>query len=95
MEEQDLAALFLQAMLRGRNVQNQMFEGLDNMRELIQELRSIHTVQMDQKTMFDAEKNALEALAAKSRDIAHKVHLDVFTFLNLPMMKWFLNNSIS
>lgn len=87
MEEQDIAALYLQSILRGRNIQNQMFEGLDNMHELIQELRSIHTVQLDQKAMFEAEKNALEALAAKNREKEHKVHPNIFTLLNLLMMK--------
>ncbi|KAJ7382032.1 Cilia- and flagella-associated protein 91 [Desmophyllum pertusum] len=44
-EEEELALIFLQKVLRGRAIQNMMFEGKEKRLELIQELRSTHALQ--------------------------------------------------
>ncbi|XP_067029644.1 cilia- and flagella-associated protein 91-like [Acropora muricata] len=44
-EEEELAIIFLQKVIRGRAIQNMMFEGKEKRLELIQELRSTHALQ--------------------------------------------------
>lgn len=44
-EEKELAIIFLQKVIRGRAIQNMMFEGKEKRLELIQELRSTHALQ--------------------------------------------------
>jgi len=72
-ERKELAVALLQMLLRGRRVQTEMFEGLDRMKELVSELRSIHSVQQDKKEYCEAEKKALHGLIAKCQEAEHLV----------------------
>lgn len=45
-EDEELAVIFLQKVLRGRAIQNMMFEGKEKRLELIKELRSTHALQL-------------------------------------------------
>ncbi|KAF4109358.1 cilia- and flagella-associated protein 91 [Onychostoma macrolepis] len=67
-EERELAIIFLQKVLRGRSVQNQMFEGKEKRLELIQELRTTHALQKEEQDKKEAEKQVTLALQRK-RDI--------------------------
>ena len=44
-ENDELATIFLQQIIRGRAIQNMMFEGKTKRFELIKELRSTHALQ--------------------------------------------------
>lgn len=65
--------VFVQMLLRGRRVQTEMLEGLDRMAELVNELRSIHSVQEDQKEYVEAEKKAVHGLISKCQEAEHLV----------------------
>lgn len=65
-EAREAAILCLQKMLRGRSVQNSMFDKKEERRELIDELRSTHALQKAEQQLKDEEKAAfLEAREAQ------------------------------
>ncbi|XP_022535828.2 cilia- and flagella-associated protein 91 [Astyanax mexicanus] len=55
-EERDLAVIYLQKLLRGRSIQKQMLEGREKRMELIQELRTTHSLQREEQELHRAEK---------------------------------------
>ncbi|XP_075053579.1 cilia- and flagella-associated protein 91 isoform X2 [Mixophyes fleayi] len=55
-EERELAVIFLQKLIRGRAVQNMMFEGKEKRVELIRELRTTHALQQDGQLLKKEEK---------------------------------------
>ncbi|XP_072166389.1 cilia- and flagella-associated protein 91-like isoform X2 [Diadema setosum] len=57
-EEKELAIIFLQQVIRGRAIQNMMFEGKEKRQELINELRSTHALQEAEQQMKKQEKQA-------------------------------------
>ncbi|KAI5948593.1 Cilia- and flagella-associated protein 91 [Manis javanica] len=74
-EDIEMAVIYLQKLLRGRVVQNMMFEGKEKRLELIQELRTSHALQEDDRLVQKAEKQAILALQ-RQRDLhEHKVLL--------------------
>nr|XP_048278766.1 cilia- and flagella-associated protein 91 isoform X1 [Myodes glareolus] len=60
--EIEMAVIYLQKLLRGRVVQNMMFEGKEKRLELIMELRTSHALQEDDKFVKKAEKQVTLAL---------------------------------
>ncbi|XP_051471204.1 cilia- and flagella-associated protein 91 [Apus apus] len=70
-EETELAVICLQKLLRGRAIQNMMFEGKEKRLELIQELRTTHALQEDGWLLLKAEKEMILALQ-QQRDL--KMH---------------------
>ncbi|KAL8577811.1 hypothetical protein ACOMHN_054561 [Nucella lapillus] len=74
-EEKELAVIFLQQILRGRAVQNMMFEGKEKRMELIQELRSTHALQEAQQSEKMKEMQATLALQRQRRLHEHKESL--------------------
>ncbi|CAO2631959.1 Cilia- and flagella-associated protein 91 [Lemmus lemmus] len=60
--EIEMAVIYLQKLLRGRVVQNMMFEGKEKRLELIMELRTSHALQEDDKLVKKAEKQVTLAL---------------------------------
>ncbi|XP_005345035.1 cilia- and flagella-associated protein 91 [Microtus ochrogaster] len=60
--EKEMAVIHLQKLLRGRVVQNMMFEGKEKRLELIMELRTSHALQEDDKLVKKAEKQVTLAL---------------------------------
>nr|XP_008171397.1 cilia- and flagella-associated protein 91 isoform X1 [Chrysemys picta bellii] len=74
-EELELAVIFLQKLIRGRAIQNMMFEGKEKRLELIRELRTTHALQEDGKLHKKAEKQVALALQ-RQRDLhEHKLSL--------------------
>ncbi|XP_075761602.1 cilia- and flagella-associated protein 91 isoform X1 [Pelodiscus sinensis] len=74
-EEFELAVIFLQKLIRGRAIQNMMFEGKEKRLELIRELRTTHALQEDGKLLKRAEKQVTLALQ-RQRDLhEHKLSL--------------------
>ncbi|XP_060786401.1 cilia- and flagella-associated protein 91-like [Neoarius graeffei] len=61
-EEKELAVIFLQKLLRGRSIQNQMLEGAEKQLELIQELRTTHALQLEEQELQRADKEVTLAL---------------------------------
>ncbi|XP_046902229.1 cilia- and flagella-associated protein 91 isoform X1 [Hypomesus transpacificus] len=61
-EERELAVIFLQKLLRGRSIQNQMFEGKEKRLELIQELRTTHALQREEQELQKADMQLTLAL---------------------------------
>lgn len=71
-EEKELAVIFLQQVIRGRAIQNMMFEGKEKRMELIRELRSTHALQEAEQGMKKQEKQATLALQRQRRLHEHK-----------------------
>ncbi|XP_062368890.1 cilia- and flagella-associated protein 91 [Cinclus cinclus] len=80
-EEMDLAVICLQKLLRGRALQNMMFEGKEKCLDLIQELRTTHVLQEDGQLLLKAQKqmtlslqqqhdSQMHQLSALERDLA-------------------------
>ncbi|XP_062862513.1 cilia- and flagella-associated protein 91 isoform X2 [Trichomycterus rosablanca] len=71
-EEKELAVLVLQKLLRGRSIQNQMLEGREKRLELIQELRTTHTLQREEQELLRADKQVTLALQRQRENHEHK-----------------------
>ncbi|XP_040451739.1 cilia- and flagella-associated protein 91 isoform X2 [Falco naumanni] len=67
-EETELAVICLQKLLRGRAIQNTMFEGKEKRLELIRELRTTHALQEDGQLLLKAEEQTTRALQ-QQRDL--------------------------
>ncbi|XP_077149734.1 cilia- and flagella-associated protein 91 isoform X1 [Ranitomeya variabilis] len=94
-EEQELAAITVQKLLRGRAVQNMMFEGKEKRLELIRELRTTHALQEEGQLLKRRDKETTVALQRQREHREHKASLqdehlsrlegdvlsDTFTFL--------------
>ncbi|XP_071806204.1 cilia- and flagella-associated protein 91-like isoform X2 [Asterias amurensis] len=80
-EEKELAIIFLQQVIRGRAIQNMMFEGKEKRQELINELRSTHALQSAEQQMKKQEKQATLNLQRQRRLHDHK--------------EWFLDEAMS
>ncbi|XP_012585256.1 PREDICTED: protein MAATS1 [Condylura cristata] len=74
-EDIEMAVIYLQKLLRGRAVQNMMFEGKEKRLELIQELRTSHALQEDDRLVKKAEKQVTLALQRQRNLHEHKVSL--------------------
>ena len=72
-ENVELAVIFLQQMVRGRSVQNWMFESKEERIELIQELRSTHALQAAEQQMLKDQKQATLLLQQQQQLYEHKV----------------------
>nr|XP_020645247.1 protein MAATS1 isoform X1 [Pogona vitticeps]XP_020645248.1 protein MAATS1 isoform X1 [Pogona vitticeps] len=74
-EERELSVITLQKLIRGRAIQNMMFEGKEKRLELIRELRTTHALQEDGQLLKKAEKQVTLALQ-RQRDLhEHKMSL--------------------
>ncbi|XP_062905921.1 cilia- and flagella-associated protein 91 isoform X2 [Mobula hypostoma] len=100
-EEKELAIIYLQKLIRGRAIQNMMFEGKEKRIELLQELRTTHALQEDRQLAKEAEKQAILALQ-QERDVKQHKHstmedylahvegrvlADMFDFLNKELQR--------
>merc|ERR1712154_163124 len=74
-ENRQLAVIFLQQIMRGRAIQNNMFEGKEKRKELIAELRSTHALQEKEQAMKKHEEKATLALQRQRRLHEHKESL--------------------
>ncbi|ESO99083.1 hypothetical protein LOTGIDRAFT_142246, partial [Lottia gigantea] len=74
-EERELATIFLQQVIRGRAIQNMMFEGKEKRIELIKELRSTHALQEAEQLQKKQEMTTTLALQRQRRLHEHKVSL--------------------
>ncbi|KAM5336763.1 cilia- and flagella-associated protein 91 isoform 4-T4 [Glossophaga mutica] len=74
-EDIEMAVLYLQKLLRGRVIQNMMFEGKEKRLELIQELRTTHALQEDERLVRKAEKQMILAFQRQRNLHEHKVLL--------------------
>ncbi|XP_037014720.2 cilia- and flagella-associated protein 91 isoform X2 [Artibeus jamaicensis] len=74
-EDIEMAVLYLQKLLRGRVIQNMMFEGKEKRLELIQELRTTHALQEDERLLRKAERQVVLALQRQRNLHENKVLL--------------------
>ncbi|CAL1545504.1 unnamed protein product, partial [Lymnaea stagnalis] len=74
-ENKELAVIFLQQVIRGRAIQNNMFEGKVKRRELINEIRSTHALQEKEQNMKKHEEKATLALQKQRKMHEHKESL--------------------
>nr|KAF6474812.1 hypothetical protein HJG63_010952 [Rousettus aegyptiacus] len=74
-EDIEMAVIYIQKLLRGRAVQNMMFEGKEKRLELIQELRTTHSLQEDDRLVKKAEKQVTLALQRQRNLHDHKMSL--------------------
>ncbi|KAM4684261.1 LOW QUALITY PROTEIN: cilia- and flagella-associated protein 91 [Amazona ochrocephala] len=72
-EETELAVICLQQLLRGRAIQNMMFEGKEKRLELIRELRTTHALQEDGHLLLKAEKQMILAVQQQHELHKHKL----------------------
>ncbi|XP_074783836.1 cilia- and flagella-associated protein 91 [Athene noctua] len=72
-EETELAVICLQKLLRGRAIQNTMFEGKEKRLELIQELRTTHALQEDGQLLLKAKEQMTQALQQQHDLQMHKL----------------------
>ncbi|XP_072737653.1 cilia- and flagella-associated protein 91 isoform X2 [Ciconia boyciana] len=72
-EETELAVICLQKLLRGRAIQNMMFEGKKKRLELIRELRTTHALQEDGQLLLKAEEQMTLALQQQHDLQMHKL----------------------
>ncbi|XP_061221429.1 cilia- and flagella-associated protein 91 isoform X2 [Neopsephotus bourkii] len=72
-EETELAVICLQQLLRGRAIQNMMFEGKEKQLELIRELRTTHALQVDGRLLLKAEVQMTLALQQQQELHMHKL----------------------
>ncbi|XP_053561762.1 cilia- and flagella-associated protein 91 [Bombina bombina] len=100
-EDRELAVIFLQKLIRGRAIQNMMFEGKEKRLELIRELRTTHALQEEGQLLKKAEKQATLALQRQRELSEHKAsvqdeHLaqleggvlsDMFDFLSKELVR--------
>jgi len=61
-EEMEIAAITLQKVIRGRAVQNTMYEGKENRKELIEEIKTTHALQKMEQLVKKEEKQEVVAL---------------------------------
>ncbi|XP_077864183.1 cilia- and flagella-associated protein 91-like [Saccoglossus kowalevskii] len=71
-EERELSIILLQQVIRGRAIQNMMFEGKEKRLELIRELRSTHALQNAEQQMKKQDKQATLNLQRQRRLHEHK-----------------------
>ncbi|XP_071841728.1 cilia- and flagella-associated protein 91-like isoform X2 [Apostichopus japonicus] len=71
-EERELAVIFLQQVIRGRAIQNMMYEGKEKRQELINELRSTHALQDAEQGLLKQEKQATLNLQRQRKLHQHK-----------------------
>ncbi|CAG5116047.1 unnamed protein product [Candidula unifasciata] len=74
-ENKHLAVIFLQQVIRGRAIQNNMFEGKEKRRELIAEIKSTHALQEREQAMKEHERLVTLALQKQRTIHAHKESL--------------------
>nr|DBA34622.1 TPA: hypothetical protein GDO54_002168 [Pyxicephalus adspersus] len=100
-EEKELAVIFLQKLIRGRAIQNMMFEGKEKRLELIQELRTTHALQEEGQMLKKEDKQEVLALQRQRELDQHKAsvqeeHLsrlegevlsDMFDFLSKELVR--------
>ncbi|XP_063812931.1 cilia- and flagella-associated protein 91 [Pseudophryne corroboree] len=70
-EERELAVIFLQKVIRGRAVQNMMFEGKEKRLELIRELRTTHALQQEEQLLKREERQVTLTLQ-RQREISEE-----------------------
>uniref|UniRef100_A0A8C5TGJ7 Cilia- and flagella-associated protein 91 n=1 Tax=Malurus cyaneus samueli TaxID=2593467 RepID=A0A8C5TGJ7_9PASS len=72
-EETELAVICLQKLLRGRALQNMMFEGKEKRLDLIQELRTTHALQEDGQLLLKAQKQMTLSLQRQHDSQMHQL----------------------
>ncbi|BFZ13751.1 hypothetical protein BsWGS_16789 [Bradybaena similaris] len=75
VENKHLAVIFLQQVIRGRAIQNNMLEGKAKRRELIEEIRTTHALQEREQAMKEHEQNVTLSLQKQQAVHAHKESL--------------------
>ncbi|XP_075710842.1 cilia- and flagella-associated protein 91 [Rhinoderma darwinii] len=75
-EDKELAVIFLQKLIRGRAVQDMMFEGKEKRLELIRELRMTHALQVEGQLLKREEKEAALALQRQRELHQHKSSIE-------------------
>ncbi|XP_069802411.1 cilia- and flagella-associated protein 91 isoform X2 [Dendropsophus ebraccatus] len=71
-EEKELAVIFLQKLIRGRAVQNMIFEGKEKRLELIRELQTTHALQEEGQRVKKEDKEAIIALQRQRELSEHR-----------------------
>ena len=72
-EEMEIAAITLQKVIRGRAVQNVMYEGKENRKELIEEIKTTHALQKMEQMVKKEEKQEVVALQRQRKLYQNKV----------------------
>lgn len=71
-EERELALIFIQKVIRGRAIQQQMFTGKERRMELINELRATHALQAAEQQVMKQQKNSVLQQQRQKRLDEHK-----------------------
>ena len=73
MEKAELAAIFIQKAIRGRAIQNMMYEGKEKRLELVNEVRTTHALQKAEQQLKKAERQNVVTLQRQRRLYQQKV----------------------
>ena len=57
-ENRELAVIYLQQVLRGRSLQETMYDGMEKRAELIRELRSTHALRAAEQQVLQDDRQA-------------------------------------
>ncbi|XP_018430553.1 PREDICTED: protein MAATS1-like, partial [Nanorana parkeri] len=100
-EDKELAVIFIQKLIRGRAIQNMIFEGKEKRLELIRELRTTHALQEEGQLLKEEDRQETLALQRQHELEEHKAsvqeeHLsrlegevlsDMFDFLSKELVR--------
>ncbi|CAG05860.1 unnamed protein product [Tetraodon nigroviridis] len=71
-EEKEHAVLVIQKILRGRRVQYEMIQGVENHMELIQEIRTVNALQKEEQELQEADKELVLSLKEQRDQARHE-----------------------
>ncbi|XP_064407633.1 cilia- and flagella-associated protein 91-like [Halichondria panicea] len=71
-EEEELAIVLLQRVIRGRAIQTKMYEGKEMRRQLIEELRTTHALQAPEQKIKKTEAADLKSKQSLQKEHLHK-----------------------
>ncbi|TNN04295.1 hypothetical protein fugu_001324 [Takifugu bimaculatus] len=71
-EEEECAIIFIQKLLRGRKVQCEMLQGIEDRMDLIQELQTVHALQEEEQELQDADRDFVLSLKEQRDKARHQ-----------------------
>ncbi|TWW80963.1 Nuclear receptor subfamily 1 group I member 2 [Takifugu flavidus] len=71
-EEEECAIIFIQKLLRGRKVQCEMLQGIEDRMDLIRELQTVHALQEEEQELQDADRDFVLSLKEQRDKARHQ-----------------------
>uniref|UniRef100_A0A674NSD6 Cilia- and flagella-associated protein 91 n=1 Tax=Takifugu rubripes TaxID=31033 RepID=A0A674NSD6_TAKRU len=71
-EEEECAIIFIQKLLRGRKVQCEMLQGIEDRMDLIRELQTVHALQEEEQELQEADRDFVLSLKEQRDKARHQ-----------------------